>query len=364
MMRSILVFSLFIIYSFSAIPGLYSQTKKPVIAFETMSHDFGTFKEENGPVKHQFKFFNKGNAPLLITDVKASCGCTTPDWTKSPVLPGQSGLVSASFDPSKRPGNFDKTITVTSNAEQVTLRITGEVAAKVKTNDDIYPVKYDNISLETSNIGFTKILNTEVKTDTVHVLNTSGENVKLSFEKVPAYIKIKTGSEYIKAKGKGFIIVTFYANVAKYWGFRSDNISVVINGNKNPANFITVTATVEEDFSKLTSEQLANAPVIQFEKKEYSFGNVKQGETVSYDFKFSNTGKSDLFIRDIKTITGLTTKSSAEVIHPGKSASISITFNTLNKKDKQNKIITVVSNDPKNNEIYLKINGFVSAGQK
>ena len=177
-----------------------AQSKKPIISFVTTNHDFGSFKEENGPVKYEFKFFNKGNAPLLITDVKASCGCTTPDWTKSPVQPGQSGIVSASFDPSKRPGNFDKTITVTSNADQSTLRITGEVIAKTKTNEDIYPVNFDNIRLETNNPGFTKLLNTEIKIDTIHLLNTSNESVKLSFEKNPSYIKIKTGTKKIRSQ--------------------------------------------------------------------------------------------------------------------------------------------------------------------
>jgi len=364
MRKVLLSLNLIIIINFIHIYDVYSQSKKPVISFETLSHDFGTFKEENGAVKYSFKFTNKGNAPLLITDVKASCGCTTPDWTKSPVQPGQTGFVSASYDPANRPGNFDKTITVTSNANQVVLRITGEVIAKIKTNDDLYPAKFDNIRLETNNLAFAKILNTEIKQDSISVLNISNENVRLSFGKVPSHITLKTVPEIIKPKDKGYIIATYNANKSKYWGYKTDNVNLLINNKSNSSNVLTISATIEEDFSKLTKEQLANAPVIQFEKKDYDFGTIKQGEIKSFEFKFTNTGKTDLNIREIKGSSGFNVKSSDNIIQPGKSSSIKVTFNSANKKDKQSKIITVITNDPKNSKIYLKINGFIDAGNK
>ena len=65
---------------------------------------------------HEFVFTNNGNQPLVLTAVKASCGCTTPSWTKEPVLPGQSGHIKASYNSKNRPGRFHKSITITSNA--------------------------------------------------------------------------------------------------------------------------------------------------------------------------------------------------------------------------------------------------------
>jgi hypothetical protein len=363
MRRLITILNLALFINFLTYTVTFSQSRKPIISFETINHDFGTFKEENGPVKYIFKFTNKGNAPLLVTDVKPSCGCTTPDWTKNPVQPGQSGFVSASYDPSKRPGNFDKTITVSSNAEQVTLTITGEVIAKVKTNDDIYPIKYDIIRLDKDNPGFAKILNTETVTDTINVLNSSNESVKLSFENVPSFVNIKNKPELIKPKGKGYIVITFYAYNAKYWGFKSSNIKLLINNKSDPTYQISVSATIEEDFSKLSKEQIANAPVISFDNKEYNFGNIKQGQIRNFDFKYSNKGKRDLFIRDIKATSEFKVKSSEDIIKPGKSANINVSYNSANKKDKQNKFITIVSNDPKNNEVLLKITGIVDVNK-
>ena len=83
--------------------------------FEREVYDFGNIKEGE-QAKYTFKFKNVGNEPILISGVKASCGCTTPSWTKTPVLPGQEGEVTASYNSKNRPGSFHKSITITSNA--------------------------------------------------------------------------------------------------------------------------------------------------------------------------------------------------------------------------------------------------------
>lgn len=94
-------------------------------------YDFGKIKQ-GVPVSHEFKFTNKGKVPLIIAGVQASCGCTTPDWTKDPILPGQQGFIKATFSAAS-PGAFDKTVTVTANVENgpVQLKIKGEVAPQV-----------------------------------------------------------------------------------------------------------------------------------------------------------------------------------------------------------------------------------------
>ena len=102
-----------------------------VIKFKTESHDFGKI-EEGVQAAYTFEFTNTGTAPVVISNAQASCGCTTPDWTKEPVMPGKTGKVMASFNSQGRPGNFSKTVTVISNSEtpQIVLSIKGEVNPK------------------------------------------------------------------------------------------------------------------------------------------------------------------------------------------------------------------------------------------
>ncbi|NJN41630.1 MAG: DUF1573 domain-containing protein [Flammeovirgaceae bacterium] len=98
-----------------------------IFEWTAQSHDFGKIKQ-NVPVTHEFTFENKGKTPLIITNVQASCGCTTPAWTKDPVPPGGSGFIKATYNAASM-GSFNKTVTVTANVETgyVTLSIRGEV---------------------------------------------------------------------------------------------------------------------------------------------------------------------------------------------------------------------------------------------
>lgn len=99
----------------------------PEIYFENTIHDFGTI-EYKGDGTCEFVFKNTGKEPLLLTNVKASCGCTTPTWPKSPINKGKKGTIVVKYN-TKIIGAFTKTIRVYSNAKTspVTLRITGTV---------------------------------------------------------------------------------------------------------------------------------------------------------------------------------------------------------------------------------------------
>jgi len=93
-----------------------SELKAPVVKWTTEDYNFGTIKQ-NKPVDVEFELTNVGNAPLIITKVEPSCGCTTSDYTKAPIAPGQKGKVKVTFD-AKTLGNFSKSVNVTTNAKE------------------------------------------------------------------------------------------------------------------------------------------------------------------------------------------------------------------------------------------------------
>ncbi len=97
------------------------------ISFEKTTHDFGKIPKGK-PVSYQFKFTNTGTEPLTIQNVQKVCGCTVTNWSKNPVLPGQTGTVTAQYN-AARVGRFKKPITVISNAvnSPVKLYFEGEV---------------------------------------------------------------------------------------------------------------------------------------------------------------------------------------------------------------------------------------------
>ena len=137
-----LIFALILVTGFS----MNAQTKKPAaaaqestsgkgvkkdgpsISFEKDEYDFGKIEKGN-IAKYQFKFTNTGKAPLVISNVRPSCGCTTPSWSKEPVAPGGTGYIEAAYNSNSGHGTFTKSITVTTNIpdQSKVLYIKGEV---------------------------------------------------------------------------------------------------------------------------------------------------------------------------------------------------------------------------------------------
>lgn len=114
----------------TAQPAAKAAEAKPTgLTFKEEQYNFGDI-EKGKPVTHEYTFKNTSKQTILITNVKASCGCTTPNWTKEPIKPGESGSVTATYN-AANPGPFTKTITVTTNdtEQNKILTIKGKVIA-------------------------------------------------------------------------------------------------------------------------------------------------------------------------------------------------------------------------------------------
>lgn len=111
-------------------PEKSKKVKEPEITFETLVHDYGNIQQgDNGTCEFVFK--NTGKADLILTNCRASCGCTVPTWPKDPIAPGKKAVITVKYN-TNRIGAINKSITVESNAvnNRVILNIKGNVAAK------------------------------------------------------------------------------------------------------------------------------------------------------------------------------------------------------------------------------------------
>lgn len=109
--------------------SLYADSKKANIVVTESEYNFGTIKEADGKVSHEFEIKNTGDAPLVITRVISSCGCTTPSYSKEPIAPGKTGSVTVTYDPAGRVYPFVKTVSIYSNGKEgpAVITIKGEV---------------------------------------------------------------------------------------------------------------------------------------------------------------------------------------------------------------------------------------------
>lgn len=138
-MKKLFILSIFTLFAAAFVhaqdvPAVQDTNNGPKIQFVSLVHDYGTIeKGANGNCS--FTFTNTGNEPLVLSNVRASCGCTTPSWTQKPVMPGQQGTIDVKYN-TNNVGGFTKTITVTSNAvnnPRVQLKIKGNVTKPAET---------------------------------------------------------------------------------------------------------------------------------------------------------------------------------------------------------------------------------------
>lgn len=116
-------------------PKLVNQNANaPVLSFDKTVHDYGQI-EQHGDGKCEFKFTNTGKEPLILSNVRSSCGCTVPQWPRQPILPGDTETIYVKYD-TKRVGIINKSIQVYSNASDspLTLKIKGKVLAQGKSS--------------------------------------------------------------------------------------------------------------------------------------------------------------------------------------------------------------------------------------
>ena len=125
-MRRTILLTLLMLCTF----GFASAQNQAQIKFDKTTHNFGTFSEKNAVQECTFTFTNVGDAPLIINQAVASCGCTVPQYTKTPIAPGAKGTIKVTYNGAgKIPGHFKKSITVRTNGavEMTRLYVEGDM---------------------------------------------------------------------------------------------------------------------------------------------------------------------------------------------------------------------------------------------
>lgn len=335
------------------------------LQFDKDFHNFGKLLPNADPQVHKYEFKNTGNKPVKIKKVRASCGCTATDWTKSPVKPGQMGYVKVSFDPKGRSGYEQKDVRIITNAINSPHHVLFEayIHKNMPKNRATFDYNFGNLSLNTDFIDFgnlplgtqsqsrIKIKNDGDSTITIEDINTSnkitsqpatpfkikgGETQPLTFTLVshgsPTELGIYEGeinirsSEYPKQPYPVMTLGIFYPNIPK-------------------------------------PEEGAKTPEIAFKSKKIEFGQLSQGAAFKAQFKFENKGDGELTVYKVQSggcSCTMPDKYRDEKIRPGEKDKIRVKFDSESLEGPIDKKIYVFTNDPKNPLVVLSIKGEIT----
>lgn len=329
--------------------GAMAQMTEPVL-FREKIFDFGKITESEGPVEHEFEFYNNTGRQLKVISVKASCGCTTPGWTQEPIATGKPGFVKARFDPRGRPGYFNKSLTVTTDfdGQPIVLQIKGQVVTG-EFNAASWPGKSGSLRLKSNSFNLGRLfVNREPITKEFDVYNAGDKAIAITKVMGPPYLKIEAPKS-IQPKEYGVIKILYDVAQKKQLGFASDNVELETDDEAQPLKSFSVYSTLEEYFPPLNEIELAKAPVLKPNFLTLDFGRLNQGTDAMQEMLLKNEGKKELSIRAIQSnCTCVTYELDEMTIKPGAEVKLKITLTTQGRKGNQQKALTVYSNDPVN----------------
>jgi hypothetical protein len=345
--------------------------KFPVFTALETSHDFGTIGENDGYAEHIFKFKNTGAAPLVINNVQASCGCTRPEWTTIPVMPGQEGDIIITYDPRGRLGNFNRSATVYTNEDKgykrYKLTITGTVVEKPS---DPPMVKYidtvGGVGIEYKKLTYSNLSKTQENRKFIYIKNYNLETVYLEWENVPDYITVKC-PDSLKGEWPGELVIAINGQkAADKRGRMTDHLRLKIKdvtGKVLDEETVTATANYVDDFKQMSPLESVNAPHLDIRNTIIDFGKLKHGfwgtgGNAEKEIILTNTGKSDLIIYSFTSEDNRVQlpKMEGKVIAAGASLPVKA---TIKIKDLQSSDISTdiyaVCNDPRGPVRMIKI---------
>jgi hypothetical protein len=329
---------------------------EPIFTVDNPVFDFGLINEEDIDAIHVFRVKNTGNAPLIISHVQSSCGCTEPEWTKDPIEPGKTGDVVVTYVAKNRPGPFSKNITVYTNEKKFRQRLT--------ISGDVIPVEQNLTKLLNDTVGF---LQTEYKsftftlhpgkklTQSIWIRNFSDEDVTLSLENLPPCItveapeQLKSGRvERLKITADGSVDTKGRVQYRLEWKMTAASGKTRIEPFPITINFI-------DDFSKMTAaekqdwaEMKISDPMINFgvlKKKKRGFLGLGSVKKESRRITITNTGKSPLLLHSVGCDDPrLQIDIDKKTLQPAETATLTV---SLNPADIQvfGKDIIIVGND-------------------
>lgn len=299
---------------------------------------------------------------MSLVSVTATCGCTVPKYTADAVAPGDTATIEVVYDPTGRPGRFEKSIYVRTSQtnERTRLRLKGAVIGNAETIKARYPVNIGDLKLRNGAAMMGRVYHDHNKIQYVDAYNQSDREIAPVVTGLPPYIRVTVVPEHIGPGEVATLNFEFLGNKCDQWGIVTDSVSIAASDSEPPVTF-PVVAVVEEDFSQLTAAERERAPKLVCEADRIVLPAVARAskDKVSAKIKITNVGKSPLEIRRLysgdKAVEATVGKS---ILKKGESTWLKVGYDaSAVPEDIINSKLSVITNDPDNQNVMLRVVG-------
>lgn len=332
---------------------------QPAVFFDHTEADLGTILWKE-PATATFTIANRGDKPLIISYAGTDCGCTVAKWTETPIEPGKSGEITATFDAGLL-GRFQKSIGIYTNADDAPYYLTlrGHVVSKLDNYDETHPYQIGNIRLNCNTVDFADAYKGDRPMVEIDIINTGDAPYTPVLMHLPSYISVKSVPETLRRKQAGILQLTLNTEGLTHLGLTQSSayLARYVGDKVSEENEIAVSATLLPDFSSLSAAERAQAPKAELSATDIDFGPFGKKKKFTRTLTLNNTGKSTLEIQELQVSNpALSVTLKKSVLAPGEHTKLKVTATAKYlKKSPADTRVLLITNDPDHPKLEIDI---------
>lgn len=312
------------------------------------------------PITATFEFKNKSHRHLKISEVHPDCHCTSIEFPKEQIGPGNSFQIKMTYN-ARQLGHFDHQAAIVSNASKkpVYIRMKGVVLADYQDLSGTYPVEMGDLRLDKDALEFDDVNKGFEQVQELHIYNNGTRVYQPNLMHLPSYLTAVVVPERLAPNRAGKMTVTLHSDKLHDYGLTQTSVYLAGNpGDKvSPDHEISVSAVLLPAFVEMTAEQRQCAPKLQMSKQTIDItfdGKKKKADVI----ELTNQGQTELDISSLQMFTGgLVVSLGKSKLAPGQSTKLKVTaVRDEVLKQRRRPRILMITNDPDKGKIVININ--------
>lgn len=342
----------------SALLALPASAQKITTQHEVV--DCGQVKFRH-PVTAEFVMKNEGNKPLVIHNMLKSCGCTEVEYPKKSIAAGESFVVKAVYD-AKQMGTFNKQVCLYTNAadEPFILSMRGRVVSNVVDFAGPYNEMLGEIKSDVQEVEFDDVNRGDRPVQRIHIFNPTDQMMEPVVMHLPNYLQAQVSPSKVAPRHSAVVTLVLDSKKLRDLGLKQTSIYLGERpGDKiAPEKEIVVSSVLLPAFDNMTAAKKALAPKAELSTTNLDLGSFGNRKKLKGEVLITNKGKSKLEIRSMQMFTmGLQVQLKKSKIEPGETVKMKVTVvkPDLKKSRAKNPRILMITNDPDNAKVVVKI---------
>lgn len=342
----------------SALLALPASAQKITTQHEVV--DCGQVKFRH-PVTAEFVMKNEGNKPLVIHNMLKSCGCTEVEYPKKSIAAGESFVVKAVYD-AKQMGTFNKQVCLYTNAadEPFILSMRGRVVSNVVDFAGPYNEMLGEIKSDVQEVEFDDVNRGDRPVQRIHIFNPTDQMMEPVVMHLPNYLQAQVSPSKVAPRHSAVVTLVLDSKKLRDLGLKQTSIYLGERpGDKiAPEKEIVVSSVLLPAFDNMTAAKKALAPKAELSTTNLDLGSFGNRKKLKGEVLITNKGKSKLEIRSMQMFAmGLQVQLKKSKIEPGETVKMKVTVvkPDLKKSRAKNPRILMITNDPDNAKVVVKI---------